>query len=236
MLSHHARGGKQCLISDLAGIPRFTCYYDPVFAMAEVTYSRLCSLLDLPCVQSSYGFNLHSFSDSIKFPRYVSVSEYSPEWMALTEKGAKEISESDNQWKLHFGLSLLLLVMYWNKRIAGYHDNDGSFIKANNGHMFHPRELQDLFNGVKSDVPIQPITVTNFLKYAKWTPEIINILSKVVLLNNDDIEFCTDMPADWELASMGQTFMKNRLHLAISTAQRILDASSDDDSRIFEDL
>jgi hypothetical protein len=236
MLSHHARGGKQCLISDLADAPRFTGYYDPAFAMAEVTYSRLCHLLDLPCVQSSYGYNMHSFSDSIEFPKYVSVSEYNPEWMALTEKGAKEISESDTQWKLHFGLSLLLLVMYWNKRIAGYYDNDGSFIKANNGHMFYPRELRDLFNGVKSETPINPISVTAFLKHAKWTPEITNILSRVALLSNDDIDFCVNMPEDWDLASIGQMFMKNRLRLAISTAQRILDAVSDDDLRIFEDL
>lgn len=235
------KGGKQCLVSNLMGQPLHTAYYEAASAMAEVTYSRLCRIIGLACVQADYAVGLQPFYDHLTISDYVSVSEYQEEWITFESalRSQELLTNADNEsWIEHFGLGLLLFQTHWSHRGAGYIREDGSFIKANNGAQFFSFELRKLLEGQAEfyQSPNAPISVTEFIRLSSRFPQIINVLGPMSNLTDDQIDQCATTPENWRDGKIGTPFFTTRLKMGRDCARRILKALEDDAERLFDGL
>lgn len=241
MPSGRGKGGRQYLVNDLMGTPRYTAYYDAASAMAEVTYSRLCHAIGLACVQADYAVRLQPFSDRLIASDYVSVSEYHEEWLTLESalQSPEPLTNVDlESWSEHYGLGMLLFQPYWNHRGAGYIRQDGTFVKANNGAHSFAFELRKLLEGKEEfyPSPLAPISVTEFIRLSARLPQMIDVLAPMSALTDAQIEQCAATPEGWREGKIGTPFFAARLKMGRDCAKRILKALEDDAERLFEGL
>ncbi|MFN7610574.1 MAG: hypothetical protein ACK5QX_06505 [bacterium] len=212
-----AHGRGQTMAKDLMGQARYTVYTEAAEAIAEVTYSRLCNVIGLSCVQSEYATGL----DGVK-PNIVSASEYDDSWMpAPTSVVSLGSRQANNDAIKNYGLSMLLFNPFTNKK-PGYIKGDKSFVKANNGQCFYSFELKKILEGTDKEYksPYSPMSVDVYFQISSMFPQIKEIIPRIESLTDEQIEWCASTPGDLYGGKIGSEFVSLRLHLLRDFAKK----------------
>ena len=169
------------------GPPHFSVYYDPMYAMAEVVYSKLARALGLNCVRSDYGINLRVESAA----KFVSASEFREEWAPLHTAGLKDNPEVYR----HRILGLITQQAVWDDEGYGFVDHEGQFIKANNGSAFFSMGLKLAMEDPDLRSPfLQVLSIDALRSSASTMPGGLDVLDKVAALSDSQIEACVKLP------------------------------------------
>lgn len=160
----------------------YLIYTNPAMAIGEVAYSRLSSILGLPCIHSEYAYiNNHCF------PLVASVSTFKRVW-----KGYRSSSLANQDDYESFVVLDAMLKSKFDTR--GYTDTDKQFIRARNGqNKWVNIELNQKLKGSKNLSYASAVTPQDIVSINNYG----NIVPKIANLTVDDIAYCADIP-DWE--------------------------------------
>jgi len=185
--------------------PRFTIYTNPAFAVAEVTYARLATLLKLPCVQSRYGTRPHL--DTPRNIPFVSVSDFEPHWELMHGFDAESCVNREEALQT-YALGLLMGHVYWCDE--GYLKPNGYFIKANNGQAFDAFRLDRTIANIRIDHIPEPSISSFILDTKQCGKEGRAVLRPMSELTNDQIDWILEMPT-WEHEDLATSFLRQKL-------------------------
>jgi hypothetical protein len=216
-------GYHALLIKPGDDVPSLSTYYAPAYAMADVSYSRLCAYLGLPCVKSRYAKNLPKDSA----PDIVSVSDYSPDWepygIFASDGKSPRNAEELSQHKL---LSYLTQNAYWTDDDAGFVTKDGDFIRGNCGSLLGSFGLHALLSGRDCDGFFSPLSVSQVLMDFTLSDEEMSLLSRLGSIPEDEVADIVRVPK-WAVAEDGEVFIKQRIRHAKFIAKRVCEAVAD---------
>ena len=131
--------------------------------ICEVTYSRLCDRIGLPCVRTVYGVNLAVPLPPSKPLSYIAVSSYNQNWMTFQDWLANgstvaALTNADDYYG-HQLLELLAYQFYVGQNDFAYVLEGGRYLKAGNRNAFSRLRVQDCFYGSYPTIQSSPMSV-----------------------------------------------------------------------------